>query len=156
MRMDCPKCGGCGNVEMPEHLNAVMEILAAIGPASASDLLDHEPLSRISHSLLLNRLRALMALNMVQRKARTHETGDRIRMEGHKEMKCNSPLTEEHIKEVCRMGCGAECCRYLVMGDWGMTCAKHMPSFKALLDGRVAEGSICAQGDNCEGKVHPT
>lgn len=57
----------------------------------------------------------------------------------------------EHIKEVCKIGQGHQCCRYLVMGGKGFECAKHT-ELKMLLDTRVATETITARGDNCEGK----
>lgn len=56
-----------------------------------------------------------------------------------------------HVETVCLPGKPA-CCRYLVMGPAGFECAKHT-SFKAMLDSRVAAGTMRAVGDNCKGMV---
>jgi hypothetical protein len=61
------------------------------------------------------------------------------------------PLTEEHVKAVCKPGT-TECCRYLTMGPRGWSCEKH-GSLKALLDERVRTGTMRATGDNCEGRL---
>ena len=57
-----------------------------------------------------------------------------------------------HIKEVCKIGKGHECCRYLTMGPKGWDCEKKS-SLKEHLDRRVELGSMNARGDNCEGKT---
>jgi hypothetical protein len=58
----------------------------------------------------------------------------------------------EHIKDVCKIGQGHNCCRYLMMGAGGFECAKH-GTLQALLDSRVEMETIVARGDNCEGKT---
>jgi len=58
----------------------------------------------------------------------------------------------EHIKNVCKIGQGNECCRYLVMGGRGFECAKHT-SLATTLDLRVETETIVARGDNCDGKT---
>jgi len=57
----------------------------------------------------------------------------------------------EHVKTVCKIGQGHDCCRYLVMGMQGFECAKHS-AMASHLDMRVAQESITARGNNCEGK----
>lgn len=59
----------------------------------------------------------------------------------------------EHVKTVCKIGQGKECCRYLTMGPDGLCCEKKS-SLKTILDQRVASNSMTAQGDNCEGKLN--
>jgi len=58
----------------------------------------------------------------------------------------------EHVKQVCKIGQGHQCCRYLVMGARGFECAKHT-ELAVLLDTRVMAETITARGDNCEGKT---
>jgi hypothetical protein len=58
----------------------------------------------------------------------------------------------DQIKNVCKIGQGSDCCRYLMMGPKGFECAKHT-ELKTLLDKRVMLKTITAQGDNCEGKT---
>lgn len=57
----------------------------------------------------------------------------------------------EYIKGVCRIGQGALCCRYLVMGPKGFGCMKANPSDKQVLDNTWGPSKV-AQGDNCEGQ----
>jgi hypothetical protein len=56
----------------------------------------------------------------------------------------------EYIKQICKMGQGKDCCRYLMAGAKGFICGKHT-SAKPLLDERVATNTMIAQGDNCGG-----
>lgn len=55
-------------------------------------------------------------------------------------------IPAEHLP-TCKMGQGAECCRYLVFGP-GFACAK-LTMLKYTLDARGT--SMSAQGDNCDG-----
>jgi hypothetical protein len=56
-----------------------------------------------------------------------------------------------YLKEVCKIGQGHDCCRYIVAGAVGVTCAKLTP-MKDTLDERVKAETFIARGDNCEGK----
>lgn len=58
----------------------------------------------------------------------------------------------EWIKGTCKIGQGANCCRYLTMSANGWCCEKNT-DLRALLDRRVAEETITARGDNCEGMM---
>jgi hypothetical protein len=60
-------------------------------------------------------------------------------------------ITEEHAKAVCKPGT-TECCRYLTMGPRGWSCEKHS-TLSLAIDKRVAEGTMRAIGDNCEGRL---
>lgn len=62
------------------------------------------------------------------------------------------PVTDEHAKDVCKIGAGNACCRYLTMGMNGWSCEK-LSSMAGYLDKRVAANTITAQGDNCEGRL---
>lgn len=64
----------------------------------------------------------------------------------------NQPVDDKHAKEVCKIGQGAECCRYLAMGSKGWSCEKF-GSLSRMLDARVREGTMRAKGDNCEGRL---
>ena len=55
-----------------------------------------------------------------------------------------------HVKDICKIGQGHDCCRYLVMGSTGFACAKYS-SAKSILDARVKNHDIVARGDNCDG-----
>lgn len=65
-----------------------------------------------------------------------------------------NPLSEEHIQNVCKIGQGNDCCRYLVAGSSGIECAKHS-SLKKILDDRADAKQMVAQADNCEGVINP-
>ena len=56
----------------------------------------------------------------------------------------------KHVKDICKIGQGRECCRYLIVGGLGFECAK-LTKLKTLLDKRVLKDSMTAQGDNCKG-----
>lgn len=56
-----------------------------------------------------------------------------------------------HIKEVCKIGQGAECCKYLVVGEEGFQCCKTDPLNKKIIDDNWRNTPHVAQGDNCEG-----
>ena len=58
-------------------------------------------------------------------------------------------ITKEYMDEVCKMGQGEDCCRYITVGADGFQCGKDDPSIKTALDQRVF--GMTAKGDNCEG-----
>ena len=58
----------------------------------------------------------------------------------------------EHVKNVCKIGQGNACCRYMVLGAMGFECVKNT-DLKPYIDSRVAMETMVAQGDNCEGKT---
>jgi hypothetical protein len=57
----------------------------------------------------------------------------------------------DHIQNVCKIGQGDSCCRYLVVGSKGFECMKTSPDNKAVIDRAWASTPHVAQGDNCEG-----
>jgi hypothetical protein len=61
-------------------------------------------------------------------------------------------FTDEHRRDVCRIGQGAACCRYLTVGVQGWCCEKRT-SLRHTLDARVSQ--MTAQGDNCDGIFEP-
>ena len=58
---------------------------------------------------------------------------------------------EKHWTEVCKLGKGAECCKYLVAGASGLECIKETPQYKRILDENWGKHLHTSQGDNCEG-----
>ena len=56
----------------------------------------------------------------------------------------------EYVMNTCKLGQGAECCRYLTMGIDGWECAKNKPLAR-IIDERFKADMMNAQGDNCEG-----
>jgi hypothetical protein len=61
-------------------------------------------------------------------------------------------FSSSHVEEVCKIGQGAECCRYLVGSAEGMHCAKLAPGLAEQIDRRHAVGAMIARGDNCPGR----
>ncbi len=57
-------------------------------------------------------------------------------------------MNNDFIKQTCKLGQMAECCKYLMMGAAGFECAKTNPTAKAILDKRT---HMHAKGDNCPG-----
>ena len=60
-------------------------------------------------------------------------------------------IDNRELRELCRIGQGAECCRFLMCGAGGFECGKHT-EFADILNQRVEIGDMNARGDNCEGK----
>ena len=58
------------------------------------------------------------------------------------------PPDDDHAKSVCKIGQGADCCRYLSMGAEGFSCEKLSP----LGDTIDLRDDMTAKGDNCEGR----
>lgn len=56
-----------------------------------------------------------------------------------------------HIKDVCKIGQGALCCKYLVMAPAGFECSKVIPGQKEMIDIQWALHDHVSQGDNCDG-----
>lgn len=57
---------------------------------------------------------------------------------------------EHQVRDVCKIGQGAACCRYLTLGAKGFECAKLL-GLKATIDARVKAGTSGSLGDNCPG-----
>ena len=57
-------------------------------------------------------------------------------------------LSPQQIIDVCKMGQGADCCRYLICSGNGFECAKTT-SLKDIIDTRVNQ--MNAKSDNCGG-----
>ncbi len=60
-------------------------------------------------------------------------------------------ITNEVAETICKVGQGANCCRYLTMSSQGWSCEKKT-SLRRLLDQRVEIGAINARADNCGGR----
>jgi hypothetical protein len=48
------------------------------------------------------------------------------------------------VRDVCKRGQGAACCRYLVIAPGGWSCAKHS-ALRELIDERFLAGTMTAQ-----------
>lgn len=59
----------------------------------------------------------------------------------------------EHLRQVCRMGQGSACCRYLVGDGDGIHCGKLDRACKDEIDRRVVAGLFTAIADNCHGRT---
>jgi hypothetical protein len=57
----------------------------------------------------------------------------------------------DRLKEICKLGQGAECCRYLVIDQVGIHCAKFDVRLSDQIHARIARGLMTAVGDNCPG-----
>ena len=60
-------------------------------------------------------------------------------------------MRTDYLTKICKIGQGAACCRYIVAGGNGISCAK-LTGLKTTIDQRVADGKFTATSDNCEGK----
>jgi hypothetical protein len=58
-------------------------------------------------------------------------------------------MTKEHLTDVCKIGRGDDCCRYISAGRDGIKCGKDDPGLKAIFDRQVEK--MTAKGDNCDG-----
>jgi hypothetical protein len=59
-------------------------------------------------------------------------------------------IDKERLREICKLGQGADCCRYITAGPDGIRCQKFT-SVGRYIDARVLEGTFVARGDNCPG-----
>ena len=57
-------------------------------------------------------------------------------------------ISNETLKNVCKIGQGANCCRYILCGQNGFECGK-LTKLKESIDKRV--NIMTAKGDNCKG-----
>lgn len=60
----------------------------------------------------------------------------------------NRSISEDTLRNVCKISQGAACCRYISCGPSGFECEKHS-AFKSIIDGNI--NNMVAKGDNCEG-----
>ena len=60
-------------------------------------------------------------------------------------------IEEKHLKKICLIGHGKKCCRYIGLTGNGFECLKEDIAMKIILDKRVENNSMVAQGDNCSG-----
>jgi hypothetical protein len=63
----------------------------------------------------------------------------------------NNIKDPEHVKNVCKIGQGPECCRYLLIDGNGPLCGKRT-AVALEIDQRVLAGTYSSVGDNCEGR----
>lgn len=58
-------------------------------------------------------------------------------------------ISNEHVKEICKVGSGSSTCSYLMMGT-GWECTKDT-AFEYTINERRKQRTINAEGDNCSG-----
>jgi hypothetical protein len=58
---------------------------------------------------------------------------------------------KEYIETTCKIGQGAQCCKYLLVCSNGFECAKVDSAFKEVVDRVWATAHRVPQGDNCRG-----
>lgn len=75
-----------------------------------------------------------------------------IMLVGLTEIEKETPPTNEWAKEVCMVGHGARCCRFLTMGPNGWSCEKNT-SIGLTLSLRASLEMMTAVSDNCEGRA---
>lgn len=63
-----------------------------------------------------------------------------------------TPPDDQWAKDVCKIGQGAACCRFLCMAPTGFSCEKE-GQHSALLTRRAATGQMTAISDNCDGRI---
>ena len=59
-------------------------------------------------------------------------------------------ISNKHLIVYCQPGT-SNTCAYLSVGPSGWECCKTHPGMKAIIDKRLAEGTIRSTGDNCNG-----
>ena len=59
-------------------------------------------------------------------------------------------IGEKTLMEVCKLGKGSICCRYILLDRKGFKCVKFT-KLHNYIDVRVAKGVIKARGNNCPG-----
>jgi len=60
-------------------------------------------------------------------------------------------LSDKHLRSICKIGKGKKTCRYLGVGRDGFECLKGQVAIALHIDARVEEGTMNAEGDNCDG-----
>jgi hypothetical protein len=61
------------------------------------------------------------------------------------------PLSPSVVQDICKMGQGNNCCRYLIVDPGiGFTCAK-LTSLRVTIDIRANNNQMTAISDNCDG-----
>ena len=64
-------------------------------------------------------------------------------------------MLNAHVRDVCRIGQGHACCRYLIVGPAGFCCEKG-GALATVIDARVFAEMMTARGDNCDGQPAAT
>ena len=75
-----------------------------------------------------------------------------VTLTGLTEQERTTPPDKDWVKEVCMIGHGARCCRFLTMGVNGWSCEKRS-NIGPTLTFRAESGLMKAVSDNCEGRA---
>jgi hypothetical protein len=59
-----------------------------------------------------------------------------------------NPTTGEWYRDICRIGQKEKCCKYLMIDEDGLFCAKHEEQCAKWVNKRT---DMVAKGDNCDG-----
>lgn len=59
-------------------------------------------------------------------------------------------ISRDWLRDVCKIGKGASCCRYVAVGEQGFRCLKGT-RLQSLLDKKAVDKEIVAQSNNCAG-----
>lgn len=59
---------------------------------------------------------------------------------------------DDWARNICKIGTGERCCRFLTVGPEGWSCEKAT-AMGSMLTERAAAGNMTSQGDNCEGRA---
>lgn len=57
-------------------------------------------------------------------------------------------IPDDTLKNICKIGQGKDCCRYILCDPNGFSCGKHT-ALKETINENV--NKMTAKGDNCEG-----
>ena len=60
--------------------------------------------------------------------------------------------TSTHVVKVCRLGHGAETCRYLTMDCDGWACARGNDDLETYIEEKMKRGLMTATGIGCSGR----
>jgi hypothetical protein len=60
-------------------------------------------------------------------------------------------LQGQWLRDVCRIGQGPHCCRYIVCDAGGFDCARHMPDLAGQINARAEAQTMNARAINCPG-----
>lgn len=55
-------------------------------------------------------------------------------------------LTDDYVKQICRLGQGENCCAFLVIGSKGFECALRSPELSRIIIFRLENGAMSAKG----------
>lgn len=60
-------------------------------------------------------------------------------------------LSRDRVRNICKLGRGADCCKFLLAGQQGLECGKLDSVLGPML---AIKPGMVAKGDNCDGIDH--